>query len=253
MSTTDCLANTGSGDMIVFAVLAGLLLIGGVVGIAVGRKRTRLAALAVMPLLLGAILLGGGAPSAQALVLDDACGGPVSQGQSPLLPPATTPVPEPTCTPVSYDSIAPEVGDWSGTTSPVEGLDGLVQSWDAADAGAVQTLVDATTMYPLPGLLTLTIVDYSTDSDEPPVEHTVTVVRGVSPDEYVEWVTLSTVDHSVFVPTAVIDSAVAEQLPDIDDSWYLSSLGVVVNSNYLDGCGNVEQATITLGGALQLS
>jgi hypothetical protein len=230
--------------------LVVFLLVGGIVGVAVARKRSRVAALALMPLLVGVILLGGGAPAVEAAQSARDCGTPISQGET-VVPPSSTPAPEPVCTPVSYDSIVPEVGEWNDTTSPVEGLVGISQAWDAADSDAVQTLVAATTMYPLPGILTLTIIDYSPGSDQPPVERTVTVVRGVSPDEYVEWVTLSIVEHTVFVPSAVVDSALAEQLPDLDDSWYLTSVGIVVNSNYLDGCGGVEQATITLGGSLQ--
>jgi hypothetical protein len=254
---TDCLANTGSADVFPYVVLALLLLVGGVVGIAVARKRSRLAALALMPLLVGVIFFGAGAPGAQAAEPGNNCGTPVSQGEStvpvaPMVPVVPTPVPEPVCTPISYDSIAPDTGDWSGTTSPEEGLEGLVQSWDASETGAVEALVAATSMYPLPGIVTLTVVDYSTESDVAPVEHTVSVVRGVSPDEYVEWVTLSTSEHTVFVPQDVIDAAVAEQLPDLDDSWYLSAVGIVVNSNYLDGCGGVKQATITLGGPILL-
>lgn len=210
-----------------------------------------------MPLLVGVIFFGGGAPEAQAAESGSDCGAPVSQGESTdpvvaTVPVAPTPAPQPVCTPISYDSIAPETGDWSGTSSPEEGLEGLVQSWDASDTGAVETLVAATSMYPLPGIVTLTVVDYSTESEVAPVEHTFSVVRGVSPDEYVEWVTLSTSENTVFVPQDVIDSAVAEQLPDLDDSWYVSAIGIVVNSNYLDGCGDVKQATITLGGPILL-
>ncbi|WP_157411939.1 hypothetical protein [Agreia sp. Leaf283] len=204
-----------------------------------------------MPLLVGVVLFGGGSPAAQAAT---DCGAPVSQGEAPVVPPTIPkPEPEPACTPISYDSVAPETGDWSGTVSPVEGLQGLVQPWDADDSDAVESLVAATSMYPLPGIVTLTVVDYSTEADVAPVEHTISVLRGVSPDEYVEWVTLSTVENTVFVPQQLIDAAVAEQLPEIDDSWYVTSVGIVVNSNYLDGCGGTGQATITLGGPIPLT
>jgi len=232
-----------------FVILATLLLVGGVVGLAVARKRARWATLALMPLLVGVVLFGGAPPAAQAA---QDCSAPVSQGEVPVVP-ETTPAPEPACAPISYGSVAPQTGDWAGTVSPVEGLQGLVQSWDASDSDAVESLVAATSMYPLPGIVTLTVVDYSTEPDVAPVEHTISVLRGVSPDEYVEWVTLSTVEHTVFVPQQLIDAAVAEQLPEIDDSWYVTSVGIVVNSNYLDGCGGVKQATITLGGPNRLT
>jgi hypothetical protein len=249
-SMTDCLANTGSADVFPYIGFALLLLVGGAAIVAVARKRSRLAALALMPLLIGVIFFSGGASDAQAAQAGNDCGTPMTQGETVVVPPVSTPAPEPVCTPISYDSIAPEAGDWSETTSPVEGIEGLVQSWDEADSRAVETLVAATSMYPLPGIVTLTIVENPTEPDAAVVEHTVSVVRGVSPDEYVEWITLSTSEHTVFIPQAVIDTAVAEQLPDLDDSWSLSAVGIVVNSNYLDGCGGVKQATITLGGAV---
>ncbi|WP_374946695.1 hypothetical protein, partial [Agreia sp.] len=90
---------------------------------------------------------------------------PISQGDVPVLP-VTTPAPEPVCTPISYDSVAPETNNWAGTNSPVEGLAGLVQSWDADDSGAVESLVAASSMYPLPAIVTLAITDYSAESDD---------------------------------------------------------------------------------------
>ena len=136
---TNCLASTGSGPNFPIMIFAAMLVLVGVGALVLAKRRSALAAMVLVPLLIVGGLLGSGAPTAQAA-------GPV---MAQTLNPA---------------GLAP---GWKYRND--DGFDGYYVAWDPADKAAVQALIDVSA----PALPTATVTG-TISGDGAPVPFTFT-------------------------------------------------------------------------------
>ncbi len=156
---------------------------------------------------------------------------------SPITPPNTA-LPSPACVPTHIDSGAPAAAGWVSTPS------GWTVSWTAADAPYLDEYFSTTTMYPLPGVATMSV-------SEGGVSKTIAPTIGVwtSSGGRADIWEISPSDGKLAVTKAQLDAAVHSALPSAT-TYHVTALSVEVRDVHSTGCGATAISTLTVGGSI---
>jgi hypothetical protein len=156
---------------------------------------------------------------------------------SPITPPITA-LPSPTCVPTHIDSGAPAAVGWVSTPS------GWTVSWTGAEAPYLDEYFSTTTMYPLPGIATMSV-------SEGGVSKTIAPTIGVwtSSGGRADIWEISPSGGNLAVTKAQLDAAVHSALPSVT-TYHVTALSVEVRDIYLTGCGATAISTLTVGGSI---
>jgi hypothetical protein len=219
-------------------IIAGVLLVAGVIAVFAAKRRAGWAALLIVPLLLGGAFLGAGAPSAQAAGVP--C--PVAtETATPVVTETPTPTPEPTCTPTAaFDDIVVGPGDdWSYRSD--DGFDGFYLTYSDPDPAKIAALLAVSTSANPLATVTASGTDFNTQD---PVAGAVTFTTPTGFFGPGDFLRLSTDEPFLYVPWQLINEKIEEEY-GVDNSFFINSLSVVIAVPYSDGCGGTLTATIT--------
>ena len=136
------------------------------------------------------------------------------------------------------DSGAPATAGWVSTPS------GWTVSWNAADAPFLDRYFSNTTMYPLPGVATMSVTEGG-------VSKTITPTVGVwtSTSGRTDIWVISPSGGTLAMTKAQLDAAVHSALPSAT-IYQVTALSVEVRDIYPTGCGGTAIAALTVGGPI---
>lgn len=214
---TDCLAATGPASALPIVIIASVLLVAGVVAIVIARRRSGWAALALVPLLAGAALLGAPAPAAQAATACD-------------------------CAPAAVlDDLSVLPDPWA--YSNIDGFDGWIGDWDAADGPAVAQLLNAAT--PSATASAFISVSYFNGIDTTYVSFQVDDLPVVQQAATAGDILVSPVDpFFTYISRAIVEDGFAAAYPDVEADIELTGVILTIFIPQPDGCGGVATSTL---------